>query len=45
MEQEPTTCYTCSFREKNFCTLHNIDVCYNDGSCKDYVEKNKERKK
>lgn len=48
MEKEPPTCSTCGLFAAGECILHKIEVCYNDESCKDYVEsitdKNNENK-
>lgn len=41
MEKELTpTCRSCRlFDKKGFCTLHKIEVCYNDEACREHLEK------
>lgn len=38
MEKKTTTCSTCGLFAAGECILHKIAVCYNDESCRDYVE-------
>lgn len=39
MEKETNpTCCTCGLFAAEECTLHKIEVCYNDEICNDYIE-------
>jgi hypothetical protein len=39
MEKETIEiCQYCEKFDKGKCTLHKIEVCYNDEGCKDFIE-------
>lgn len=45
MEKETTNiCAQCGLFAAGKCTLHKIEVCYNDEACRDFIEGKKETK-
>lgn len=45
MEKETIDiCQYCDKFDKGKCTMHKIEVCYNDEACNGFIEKGKEAK-
>lgn len=46
MEKETTNiCEFCEKFDKGKCTMHKVEVCYNDEACRDFIEGEKGGKK